>query len=48
MKSKKMLMFFLAVNSLTATYAATTASSPKYEKMYDSVVKNLKTGKDES
>ena len=45
MKSKKMLMFFLAVNSLTATYAATTASSPKYEKMYDSVVKNLKTGK---
>ena len=38
-------MFFLAINSLTATYAATSTAVQKYDKLYDNMVKNLKTGK---
>ena len=32
MKNKKLLMFFLAINSLTATYAATSTAVQKYDK----------------
>ena len=45
MKNKKLLMFFLAINSLTTTYAATSTAVQKYDKLYDNMEKNLKTGK---
>ena len=45
MKNKKLLMLFLAVNSLTASYAATSTSEGKYEKVYSNMVGNIEAGK---
>ena len=38
-------MLFLAVNSLTASYAATPTSEGKYEKVYSNTVGNIEAGK---
>lgn len=43
-RNKKLLVSFLAVNSILSAYTAgaETAVSPKYERMYNSIVKNRK------
>ena len=43
-KSKKLLMF-LALNSVAASFAGTEQLSAKYDKMYDSMIKNINSGK---
>lgn len=45
MKNKKLLMLFLAVNSLTASYAVTSTSGVKYDKLYSNMVGNIEAGK---
>ena len=45
-KNKKLLMYFLAMNSLFTLNAASGADAPlKYDKLYGNMVKNLETGK---
>ncbi|MDR2879033.1 MAG: hypothetical protein LBV03_03875, partial [Fusobacteriales bacterium] len=45
-KNKKLLVPFLAVNSVLSAYAAgaETAVSPRYDRMYNSIVKNIEKG----
>ena len=45
-RNKKLLVSFLAVNSILSAYTAgaETAVSPKYERMYNSTVKNIEKG----
>jgi hypothetical protein len=45
-RNKKLLVSFLALNAILSSYAAgaTTASTPKYERMYNNVVKNIEKG----
>ena len=45
-RNKKLLVSFLAVNSILSAYTAgaETAVSPKYERMYNSIVKNIEKG----
>ena len=45
-KNKKLLMYFLAVNSLfTLNAASESNASVKYDKLYSNMIKNLETGK---
>ncbi len=44
MENKKLLMF-LALNSLASSFAGTEPLSDKYQKMYDSMIKNEKSDK---
>ena len=45
-KNKKLLVSFLALNAILTSYTAEAAasSSVKYEKMYNSIVKNIEKG----
>jgi hypothetical protein len=45
-RNKKLLVSFLALNAVLSSYAtgATTASTPKYERMYSNIVKNIEKG----
>ena len=42
--NKKLLVPFLAFNTIAATYGE-AAASPKYERMYNSIIKNMEQGK---
>ena len=45
-KGKKMLVLFLALNAVLSAYAkGDTAPSPRYDRMYNNVVRNIKQGK---
>ena len=45
-KNKKLLMYFLALNTVMAfNIGAATTAPLKYDKMYDSIVKNMEKGK---
>ncbi|MDR2878295.1 MAG: transporter, partial [Fusobacteriales bacterium] len=45
-RNKKLLVSFLAVNSILSAYAAGTETvvSPRYDRMYNSIVKNIEKG----
>ena len=43
-KNKKLLVSFLALNAMMHAYGANTASA-KYDRMYNSITKNIETGK---
>ena len=45
-RNKKLLVSFLALNAILTSYTAEAAASPsvKYEKMYNSIVKNIEKG----
>ena len=45
-RNKKLLISFLAINAILTSYTAQAAASPsvKYEKMYNSIVKNIEKG----
>ena len=45
-KNKKLLLYFLALNSVLTSYsAADTSQQVKYDNLYKSMTKNLETGK---
>ena len=45
-KNKKLLMYFLALNTVTSfNLGAATTAPIKYDRMYDSIVKNMEKGK---
>ena len=45
-KNKKLLVSFLALNAMASSYApASGISSAKYDRMYNSIVKNMETSK---
>ena len=43
-RNKKLLISFLALNAILSSYPAAASSSVKYEKMYNSIVKNIEKG----
>ncbi|MDR2879787.1 MAG: transporter, partial [Fusobacteriales bacterium] len=45
-RNKKLLVSFLAINSILSAYAAGTETvvSPRYDRMYNSIVKNIEKG----
>ena len=45
MKKNKKLLMFLALNSVSASFAATGQLSAKSERIYNSIVKNIKSEK---
>ena len=44
-RNKKLLVSFLALNAILTSYAqAETVQSARYERMYNSIVKNMEKG----
>ena len=41
-RNKKLLMYFLALNTIMSSYLGAATTAPvKYDKMYNSMVKNI-------
>ncbi len=44
-RNKKLLMYFLALNTIMSSYLGAATTAPvKYDKMYNSMVKNIEKG----
>ena len=44
-KSKKLLLSFLALNSVFSVYSSAKSNNVKYDRIYNNIVKNMEQGK---